>query len=86
MRRHRLSERFLTDYLDLPWDQVHAEACKFEHVLCDEVEARLADQLGNPTTCPHGNAIPDLDGLLAERAARPLAELGNGDQGVIARV
>ena len=35
VRRHRLSERFLTDYLDLPWDQVHDEACKFEHVLSD---------------------------------------------------
>ncbi|MGO8684797.1 MAG: metal-dependent transcriptional regulator [Thermoleophilia bacterium] len=84
VRRHRLSERFLADYLNLPWDQVHAEACKFEHVLSDEVEARLAQQLGNPTTCPHGNAIPGVDGVLAEPASRPLADLGSGDHAVIA--
>ncbi len=86
VRRHRLSERFLTDYLKLPWDQVHAEACRFEHVLSDEVETRLAQQLGNPTTCPHGNAIPDADGVLIEPAARPLAELSDGDHAVIARI
>src|SRR5450756_1780775 len=72
VRRHRLSERFLTDYLDLPWDQVHEEACKLEHVLSDEVEARLAAQLGNPQTCPHGRAIPGEDGELAsEEASSP---------------
>jgi DtxR family Mn-dependent transcriptional regulator len=86
VRRHRLSERFLADYLNLPWDQVHAEACKFEHVLSAEVEARLAEQLGNPTTCPHGHAIPGLDGMLSEPAARPLAELDSGDHAVIARI
>ena len=43
VRRHRLSERFLVDYLDMPWDAVHEEACKLEHVLSPEVEARLAD-------------------------------------------
>ena len=78
VRRHRLSERFLTDYLDLPWDQVHDEACKFEHVLSDEVEERLAAHLGNPQTCPHGRAIPSADGELPEEKARPLAELGAG--------
>ncbi len=75
VRRHRLSERFLTDYLDLPWDKVHDEACKFEHVLSDEVEERLAAHLGNPQTCPHGRAIPTPDGELPEEHARPLAEL-----------
>jgi DtxR family Mn-dependent transcriptional regulator len=86
VRRHRLSERFLADYLNLPWDQVHAEACKFEHVLSEEVEARLAEQLGYPTTCPHGQPIPDPDGLLAEAPARPLAELDSGDRAVITRI
>ncbi len=66
VRRHRLSERFLVDYLGMPWDEVHDEACKFEHVLSPEVEARLAEQLGDPRTCPHGHAIPQADGSLAE--------------------
>ena len=83
VRRHRLSERFLVDYLDMPWDAVHDEACKFEHVLSPEVEARLARQLGNPTTCPHGHAIPGEDGTLPDEALRPLVELGPGEHGVI---
>jgi DtxR family Mn-dependent transcriptional regulator len=86
VRRHRLSERFLTDYLALPWDQVHDEACKLEHVLSDEVEQRLAAQLGNPQTCPHGRAIPSSDGELAADEARPLAELAAGQRSVISYV
>jgi len=83
VRRHRLSERFLADYLDLPWDQVHDEACKFEHVLSDEVEERLAAQLGNPRTCPHGHVIPDEDGTVQEAAVRPLTALGPGESATI---
>ncbi len=86
VRRHRLSERFLTDYLDLPWDQVHEEACKLEHVLSDEVEARLAAQLGNPQTCPHGRPIPGEDGELASEEARPLAGLSAGEKSTISFV
>ncbi len=86
VRRHRLSERFLADYLDLPWDQVHAEACKFEHVLSPEVEERLAAQLGNPRTCPHGHAIPDADGLTLDEPAVPLTTLGEGDSTTIVRI
>ena len=83
VRRHRLSERFLVDYLDMPWDAVHEEACKLEHVLSPEVEARLAQQLGNPLTCPHGHAIPAEDGSLVEESMRALSELEPGDQAVI---
>lgn len=83
VRRHRLSERFLVDYLDMPWDAVHDEACKLEHVLSPEVEARLAEQLGNPRTCPHGHVIPAADGSLVEEDLRALAELGPGERGVI---
>ncbi len=86
VRRHRLSERFLVDVLDLPWDQAHEEACKMEHALSPEVEARLAERLGNPTTCPHGHAIPDANGHLVERVVRPLSQLKPGESGVIARV
>jgi DtxR family Mn-dependent transcriptional regulator len=83
VRRHRLSERFLVDYLDMPWDAVHEEACKLEHVLSPEVEARLAEQLGNPLTCPHGHAIPGEDGSLVEQDLRPLSDLAPGDRAVI---
>ena len=83
VRRHRLSERFLVDYLDMPWDAVHEEACKLEHVLSPEVEARLAEQLGNPLTCPHGHAIPGEDGSLPELELRPLTALEPGDEAVI---
>ena len=83
VRRHRLSERFLVDYLDMPWDAVHEEACKFEHVLSPEVEARLAEQLGNPRTCPHGHVIPGEDGTIIAPELHPLSGLSAGDEAVI---
>jgi len=83
VRRHRLSERFLVDVLDMPWDAVHDEACKLEHALSPEVEARLAAQLGNPRTCPHGQAIPDEYGELSEEPLRALSELEAGDAATI---
>ena len=58
VRKHRLAERLLTDVIGLPWSKTHEEACRWEHVISDEVEARLVELLGNPTTCPHGNPIP----------------------------
>ena len=60
MRKHRLAERLLTDVIGLDWEQVHAEACRWEHVISDAVEERLVDLLGAPKTCPHGNPIPGL--------------------------
>ena len=83
VRRHRLSERFLVDYLGMPWDAVHDEACKFEHVLSPEVEARLAEQLGAPRTCPHGHVIPEEDGTLDEEDLKPLSGFAVGEAGVI---
>lgn len=83
VRRHRLSERFLVDYLGMSWDEVHDEACKLEHVLSPEVEARLAEQLGDPRTCPHGHVIPSQDGSLVEEELRPLSDLEVGDAAVI---
>jgi DtxR family Mn-dependent transcriptional regulator len=62
IRRHRLSERLLTDILGMPWSQAHDEACKFEHVISPAVEASLARVLDYPTTCPHGNPIPGSPG------------------------
>jgi DtxR family Mn-dependent transcriptional regulator len=58
VRKHRLAERLLVDVIGLEWHKAHLEAGRWEHVISDEVEARLVELLGNPTTCPHGNPIP----------------------------
>ena len=58
VRKHRLAECFLIDVLGLSWSTAHHEACKWEHVITDEVELALSKMLGNPTACPHGNPIP----------------------------
>ena len=59
-RRHRLLERWLTDILGLNWTEAHEEAHRLEHALSPRVEDRLAESLGMPTTCPHGNPIPGM--------------------------
>jgi DtxR family Mn-dependent transcriptional regulator len=61
MRKHRLAERLLVDVIGLPWGKVHNEACRWEHVISDEVEERLVELLGRPAQDPHGNPIPGLD-------------------------
>jgi DtxR family Mn-dependent transcriptional regulator len=58
MRKHRLAELLLTRVIGLDWALVHNEACRWEHVISDEVEARLTVILGDPTHCPFGNEIP----------------------------
>ncbi|WP_307204432.1 metal-dependent transcriptional regulator [Nocardioides zeae] len=63
MRKHRLAERLLTDVIGLDWELVHAEACRWEHVISETVERRLLELLGNPTESPYGNPIPGLDEL-----------------------
>ncbi|EME23662.1 metal-dependent transcriptional regulator [Rhodococcus triatomae] len=69
MRKHRLAERLLVDVIGLDWDQVHAEACRWEHVMSEEVERRLVQVLDNPTTSPYGNPIPGLAQLGLTRPA-----------------
>jgi DtxR family Mn-dependent transcriptional regulator len=66
MRKHRLAERLLVDVIGLPWEEVHAEACRWEHVMSEDVERRLVRVLDNPTVSPFGNPIPGL-GLLGLR-------------------
>jgi DtxR family transcriptional regulator, Mn-dependent transcriptional regulator len=63
MRKHRLAERLLVDVIGLPWEEVHAEACRWEHVMSEDVERRLVQVLNNPTTSPFGNPIPGLADL-----------------------
>ena len=74
MRKHRLAERLLVDIVGLDWSLVHDEACRWEHVISDEVERRLVAILDAPTVSPYGNPIPGLDELgvtVAGSAAEP---------------
>lgn len=63
MRKHRLAERLLVDVIGLPWEDVHIEACRWEHVISEAVEERLVKLLNAPSVCPHGNPIPGLEEL-----------------------
>ena len=63
MRKHRLAERLLADVIGLDWSLVHDEACRWEHVMSEQVERRLIQMLGNPTESPYGNPIPGLEEL-----------------------
>jgi DtxR family Mn-dependent transcriptional regulator len=84
VRKHRLAERLLTDIIGLPWEKAHLEAGRWEHVISDEVEERLVEVLGHPTTCPHGNPIPGAGG--EEPALVALSESRRGDHVRLARV
>ncbi len=73
MRKHRLAERLLVDIIGLDWEDVHIEACRWEHVMSEAVERRIVAMLDKPLVCPHGNPIPGLDdlGLPVPRHRRP---------------
>jgi DtxR family Mn-dependent transcriptional regulator len=68
-RKHRLAERLLADVIGLDWSLVHDEACRWEHVMSDEVERKLLDMLGHPTESPYGNPIPGLELIGGKKAA-----------------
>jgi DtxR family Mn-dependent transcriptional regulator len=82
MRKHRLAECLLVGVIELPWEEVHIEACRWEHVISESVERRLFELLGYPVRCPHGNVIPGLDelGIPAEIKGLMLDTLPDGDQ------
>jgi DtxR family Mn-dependent transcriptional regulator len=86
IRHHRLIELFLAEVLDMPWDRVHDEAEVLEHVLSEDLEARIAEKLGDPRLDPHGDPIPTADFELEQDDTRPLAELEIGATGFFARV
>jgi DtxR family Mn-dependent transcriptional regulator len=69
MRKHRLAERLLVDVIGLAWEDVHAEACRWEHVMSEAVERRILTLLDHPTTSPFGNPIPGLDEFGEESAS-----------------
>jgi DtxR family Mn-dependent transcriptional regulator len=86
VRRHRLSERLLTDILHVEWDKVHDAACKLEHGITDEIIKPLEKALGHPKTCPHGNPIPTKCGGIIEEKSEPLTALKGGEQGTILKI
>ena len=86
LRHHRLLERYLADSLGMSLDEVHAEADRLEHVLSEELEARIDEVLGHPTHDPHGDPIPDRALRIAAGASRSLADLDPGDTAIVARV
>jgi DtxR family Mn-dependent transcriptional regulator len=71
MRKHRLAERLLTDIIGLEIEFVHEEACRWEHVMSEQVERRLVELLEHPTESPYGNPIPGLSEL-GELGADPI--------------
>ncbi len=86
LRSHRLAETFLVEVLGLPWDQVHAEAHRWEHVISAAVLERLDALLGHPAYDPHGDPIPSSGGDLPEMATRRLLDVEPGSVARVERV
>ena len=85
-RHHRLLERFLHDFLDFSWDEVHDEAERLEHYISERLEDRIAAKLGDPETDPHGHIIPEKDGMVPQRLEVPLSKWPCGVPAVISSV
>jgi DtxR family Mn-dependent transcriptional regulator len=78
VRRHRLIESYLVDFLGYSWDTVHAEAERLEHAVSDTLVERMAAALGHPSFDPHGDPIPTSDGSIAELDCIPLSDIPVG--------
>jgi DtxR family transcriptional regulator, Mn-dependent transcriptional regulator len=86
LRHHRLLELYLAEHLGVPWDRVHEEAEALEHVISEDLEARIAAKLGDPTHDPHGDPIPSADLAIDEADTRSLESLDAGTRGRFVRV
>jgi DtxR family Mn-dependent transcriptional regulator len=86
VRRHRLIEAYLVEFLGYAWDAVHAEAERLEHAVSDTLVERMAAALGHPAVDPHGDPIPSADGSIHELATTPLADVPAGTIVEIGRV
>jgi len=86
VRRHRLAERLLVDVIGLEWHKVHKEAGRWEHVISDDVEARLVILLGDPATCPHGNPIPGSRSVPTPVDQQPLSGVAPGTEVRLERI
>ena len=83
LRRHRVAERLLVDLLGVSWEEAHDVACEWEHMLTPELCNKVLEKLEEPTTCPHGNPIPDSDGSIPPLPELTLADLKQGETGII---
>jgi DtxR family Mn-dependent transcriptional regulator len=79
LRKHRLAERLLADVIGLDWAYVHDEACRWEHVMSEQVERRVLELLDHPTESPYGNPIPGL----AELGDAPAGRFMDGVSSII---
>ena len=86
IRHHRLIELYLQEALGVPWDKVHEEAEKWEHIISEDIEDRMDKFLGYPTSDPHGSPIPRRDGTMIERDCSCLADIDPGNKATIAEV
>ena len=86
VRRHRLIEEFLMKTLQIPWDQVHAEAERMEHAVSDALIDHIDAYLGYPKVDPHGDPIPNAEGRVESAEARPLAACGVNEAFRLTRV
>jgi len=86
LRRHRLWEMFLVEFLSYTWDEVHDEAEKLEHIMSEDLEMRIEKALGYPKHDPHGHPIPSRDGEIVEDNHPSLADLKVNDSGTVIRV
>ncbi len=86
IRRHRLIELYLHQHLDLPWDRVHDEAERLEHVISPYLEERIDASLGHPQFDPHGDPIPTSTGVLPVQDLVPLTELPLNAPSVVRRI
>jgi DtxR family Mn-dependent transcriptional regulator len=86
VRKHRLIEVFLKKELKYPWDEVHSEAERFEHVCSDSFIDKLDEYLGYPRFDPHGDPIPDKDGKLKTTKSLPLSNSESGKNYIVSKV
>ena len=86
IRHHRLIETYLVQALGYSWDEVHEEACRLEHVISENLEARIARALGDPSHDPHGDPIPSADLTMPDEHLRALSSLRPSQRALIERV
>jgi len=86
VRHHRLIELYLAEALDVPWDRVHEEAERMEHVISEDLEERMAAALGDPLFDPHGAPIPSRTGTLVQHDSGWLVDMQDGDKLLVVEV
>lgn len=87
MRKHRLAELLLTEVIGMEWAHVHNEACRWEHVISDAAEARIAAVLGDPAVCPYGNPIPGASAPQEPLELLTMADAAKqGDEVIVQRI